>query len=344
MLLIDFSHLASRNLFTSVFNARPKKKDGKYITEDFIRMYLHQMFVSLNFLKKQFKRNEIVLAIDSRMNWRKDFYPDYKGHRKKNRDESEINFEEFFKYNKELIQELKDSFSFKVVEVDRAEADDVIFTLAEKFSKYSDLVVVTEDKDMKIVLKYGAKMYMPIKKKFVDMTSDELSLWVKIHICLGDSSDNVPNILYNTQFSPEYKKYLKEKGLEISEYQYDCLSFDDVIDLEDKFDIWYKNKKGENVEKMIFKKVRFGEKTAEKFAKVLETNLAGEDEYHQLLKRNFVRNKTLIHPSGIPQDIKDKIFEEYNKSSITCNYKRIMKYFLKYSLREQVANIGSFTR
>jgi len=344
MLLVDFSHLANRNLFTSVFNARPKKKDGKYITEDFIGMYLHQMFISLNFLKKQFGRKEMVLAIDSRMNWRKDVYPDYKSHRKKSRDESEINFEEFFKYNKELIENLKEHFSFKVVEIDRAEADDVIFALAEKYSKYNDVLVITEDKDMKIVLNYGAKMYMPIKKKYVDMTPTELSLWVKTHICLGDAADNIPNILYNTGFTDEYKAYLKEKEISLNEYEYDCLPYEQIVALEEEFDIWYLNKKGENVEKKIFKKVRFGEKTAEKFAKDLVKNLEGETPHQKLLRKNFERNKNLIHPSGMPADIKQAIYDEYDNCSITCNYGGIMKYFLKHSLKEQVANIATFTR
>jgi len=343
MLIVDFSHLANRNLFTSVFNARPKKKDGKFITEDFIGMYMHQMFTSLKSLKRQFQSEEIVLAIDSRMNWRKDVYPDYKSHRKKVRDESEINFEEFFKYNAELIQALKENFPYKVVEVDRAEADDVIFVLAEQYAKEKDVIVVTEDKDMKIVLSYGARMYMPIKKKFVDMTPEELSLWTKTHICLGDESDNVPHIMYNKKFSEEYRKYLDSKSINLDEYEYEIQPFKFRFDLEEEFDEWYLNKKGQKVEKKIYAKQRWGEKSAEKFAKNLAENLKGESNEKALLRVNFARNKQLIHPSGIPEDIKKQIQCAYDETCPNMNYNGMMNYFLKYSLTEHLGNIGSFS-
>ena len=342
MLIVDFSHLANRNLFTSVFNARPKKKDGKYITEDFIGMYMHQMFTSLKYLRRQFREDEIVLAIDSRMNWRKDVYPDYKSHRKKVRDESEINFDEFFKYNAELIQALRESFPYKVVEVDRAEADDVIFVLAEQYAKEKDVIVVTEDKDMKIVLSYGAKMYMPIKKEYVNMTPEELSLWVKTHICLGDDSDNIPHIMYNKKFSNEYRKFLDNKNITFDEYEYEIQPFKFRFDLEEEFDEWYLNKKGQKVEKKIYTKQRWGEKSAEKFAKNLAENLSGESNEKALLRVNFARNKQLIHPSGLPEIIKEQILNAYNSTDTSCNYNGMMQYLLKHSLTEHIGDIGSF--
>jgi 5'-3' exonuclease len=321
MIIVDFSNLSLRNLFTSVFKARGRKENGKFVTEDFIGIYFHQMFASLNFIRNQFGRDkEMILAIDSKKNWRKEVDPFYKGHRKKNRDESEVNFDEFFKYNDELISSLRENFKFSVVEVERAEADDIIFVLSEKFR--DKVTIISCDKDFKICTGYGSKLYRPIKKNYVTLSPEELSLWIKTHIVLGDEADGVPHIKYNTTFTNEYKEYLHSKDIFVDEYEYDNLPFEQIKELEENYDVWYVNKKGDPVEKKIFKKHRFGEKTAEKFAKELEKNLAGDDNQHKLLRKNFVKNKMLIHPSGIPADIKENILEAYNDLKTNSNYNK----------------------
>jgi hypothetical protein len=228
-----------------------------------------------------------------------------------------------------------------VIEVERAEADDVIFVLSEKFR--DKVIVVSEDKDFKIITGYGTKLYRPIKKDYVTLSPEELSLWIKTHIVLGDEADGVPHIKYNTTFTEEYKEYLHSKDIFVDEYEYDNLPFNQIKELEEEYDVWYLNRKGEPVEKKIFKKHRFGEKTAEKFAKELEKNLTGDDNQHKLLRKNFAKNKMLIHPSGIPIDIKENILESYNNRQTNSNYQGMMNFFLKYSLKEQLANIGSFS-
>jgi len=342
MVIIDFSHLAMRNLYTSIFNVRPKKENGVYKTEQYIKLYMHQMLNSLKKIKREFGGvdEEIILAIDSRKNWRKEVYPDYKAHRKVNRDKSEIDFEEFFKFNNELKDTLGENFNCKVVEVDKAEGDDIIFVLAEKFGE--KVTVITEDKDMKIVVTYGSKMFQPIKQSWVNLTDDEASLWIKTHICLGDASDNVPNIFFNTSFTDEFKAHLVGLEHEMSELEYDLLTYDERCKIEDTYDCWYLNRKGENVEKKIFKKVKFGEKTAEKFAKDLVSNLTLQRPIKDLLQRNFERNKVLIHPSGIPSNIKDEILKEYENSTSKKNVNGIMSFCLKYGLKEHLSTTTDF--
>ena len=90
-----------------------------------------------------------------------------------------------------------------------------------------------------------------------------------------------------------------------------------------------------------FKKVRFGEKSAEKFAKDLEKNLSGDSDEKALLRYNFQFNKTLIHPSGIPQSIKENILSAYDTCEAKSNFNGIMNFFLKYSLREHMKNMGA---
>lgn len=347
MILVDFSHLAMRNLFTSVFNARPKKKDGKYITEDFIGMFFHQMFNSLDKIENEFnhrKEKEVILAFDDKWNWRKDILASYKGHRKKNRDESEVNFNEFFEYLEEFKKQLQENFGFKGLQVKNAEADDIIFVLAEKFKDKA--IVITSDKDMKVVLKYGAKLFDPIKDKYVNLSEEELNHWLKLHILIGDESDGVPNIKWNVHFTPEFEEHLREMKFYGTELDFSHLSLEEKEKYIEPFDKWYKNRKGEPTEKMIYKKTRFGEKTAGKLVPTLENYFSKEerekDYRRQLEFENFQLNKKLIHPSGIPEDIKENILKSFNDCETKKNEKEQIKFFKKYNLRERLNKKNAF--
>ena len=109
MIIVDFQHLSYRNLYTCFYNCKPKKRDGKFVTEDFIGIYFYQMLTSLHYLQMDFKEyGEIVIALDGFKNWRKELLQDfYKAERSSKRAESEINFNEFFEYQKELEEFLK---------------------------------------------------------------------------------------------------------------------------------------------------------------------------------------------------------------------------------------------
>ena len=341
MILIDFSHLAMRNLFTSVYNAKPKKKDGKFITEQFIGMFFHQMLNSLDKIKNKFDykdEKEIILALDGRGNWRKDVSKYYKGTRKEGRDKSDINFEEYYKYLNEFIDELKNTFGYKSLQVDKTEADDIIFVLGEKFK--DRVTAISSDKDFKIILKYGCKLYDPIKDLYVNMTEDEIDNWLKIHIMVGDKADNVFHIKWNTEFTSEFHKHLRLNDFLGNELDFFYLSLEEQSKYIDSFDVWYINKKGEPIEKKIYKKVRFGEKTAEKLIPKLNEYFSKEnrekDYRRQLEFENFILNKKLVHPSGIPEDIKEKIIESYNIEEGKINKVNENKFYKKYNLRERM--------
>jgi len=135
MTLIDFGHLSSRILHTAVSQVNPKvdKSTGKFDTQEWSSMYVHLLFKNLSYLKMKFEQEygELVICIDSKNNWRKLVYPDYKGKRKKSRDESKIDYESFYVLQDEIINEIRANFPFRVIEVDRAEADDIVVYLQE---------------------------------------------------------------------------------------------------------------------------------------------------------------------------------------------------------------------
>lgn len=158
---------------------------------------------------------EVVLCCDNRKYWRKEFFPFYKANRKKNRDKSELDWHMIFDILAKLKAELKESFPYKVIDVEGAEADDIIGTLVPYRIKEEDILILSSDGDFLQLQMYTneftghkVKQYNPSQKKYVisDKPMDEL----KEKIIRGDKGDGIPNI-----FSPSdcFVRELRQKPI-----------------------------------------------------------------------------------------------------------------------------------
>jgi 5'-3' exonuclease len=338
MVLVDFSHLSARNLYVAISQAKPRKKNGKYITEDFIPFYYHLMLNSLRHITSKFKKyGEIILCLDDRNYWRKDIYPDYKGSRSKKRKESDINFEEFYEKMDELIKALDDCFPYKVLKVPRAEADDLIGVLSMEYGFKEDTVVITSDKDMKQVLEYGVKLYDPIKTQFVEMTPEELKEWKMIHVLCGDDGDDIPHVKKQTQFTDTFISYLKNNNIFVTDpYEFEKLSISKK--LYEDFDVKKKNRKGEELEeKDIFKSTPFGPAGAKKALKDIKDFLK-----NPLLKKHFKRNCKLVLFDLIPEDLQKEIKQTLREKELKYDPNCIMEFIMENKLQQQMLNITEF--
>lgn len=334
MVLVDFSHLANRNLFVAIGQVKPSKVDGKYDMKQVMPFFFHLMLNSLRYISRQFKDyGKIILAIDNRNYWRRELYPEYKAHRKKAREDSAVDFDTFFTQLNSFIKILDKCFPYYVLEVDGAEADDIIAVLTKEYSKQEKVLVITSDKDMKQVLLYGAEMYDPIKQTFIKMSDEEVKLFKQLHILLGDPGDNIPNVMVGLEFSKNFIKYLKENGVFIYDpYKVKQMSF--WQELVDNYNVL--NKKGE---KDIYKTPRFGEKTALKFLKEghLQDYLQEEG-----FRANYERNKKLIDFDEIPDNVRQKILDAYKNLQLSYDGNCIFKFLTKMNLKENLQNINEF--
>lgn len=192
MIVIDYSHMSFRMLHTSL----------KQFENNNFAFFRHIFLTSLYSLVAEFQDNKIVLAVDLG-SWRKKFYEDYKAHRKEERQKSSINFEEFFDFSRQFIQELESIFPLAVVKVKWAEADDIFGTIAMNVSQIKTLeqgekiVFVSSDKDMQQVkLHCDCIVYDPIKKIEIlqGATQQTLEFNHLLKIILGDKGDNISNV------------------------------------------------------------------------------------------------------------------------------------------------------
>lgn len=187
MVLIDLNQVILASLLIQI-----TKDKTLTVNDDLIR------HITLNILRghiNKFKREygEVVLCCDNKKYWRKEFFPFYKAGRKKNRDKSALNWALIFDSLATIKNELKEVFPYKVIDVDGAEADDIIGTLVPRFCDQK-ILIISSDNDFLQLQKYkNVKQYNPVEKKFLISENPHSELRQKI-IC-GDFGDGIPNIL-----------------------------------------------------------------------------------------------------------------------------------------------------
>ena len=133
---------------------------------------------------------ELILCCDDRKSWRKELFPNYKASRKKTRSAAPIDWENLYECLNQLKEELAEWFPYQVLEVDKAEADDIIAVLVGLANERT--LILSSDKDFIQLHQFNVRQYSPMQKKFVEGDS-KWSLHEKL--IKGDVGDGVPNIM-----------------------------------------------------------------------------------------------------------------------------------------------------
>ena len=170
---------------------------NKNVEPDFVR---HMVLNSLRSYRSRFQGEygELVLCYDNKTNWRRDYFPNYKFSRRKDRKQSKLDWNQIFDTLHMIRDELVEYFPYKVLEVQNAEADDIIasvvFHIAKEPKNYEKVLILSSDKDFIQLQKYNfVTQYSPIQKQFVNGVDP--TTYIKEHILKGDRSDGVPNFL-----------------------------------------------------------------------------------------------------------------------------------------------------
>ena len=163
------------------------------IEENMVR---HMILNSLRSYKVKFgnEYGELVIAADNYNYWRKKFFPYYKANRKKSQEKSDLDWGAIFDTLNKIRQEIKDYFPYRVIEIESAEADDVIATLVREHADNEKILIMSGDKDfIQLHIWPDVKQYDPVRKRWISHNDPEQ--YLKEHVLKGDSSDGVPNIL-----------------------------------------------------------------------------------------------------------------------------------------------------
>ena len=297
MILVDYSQVALANLLSF-------KHELKGTDDQIVNLIRHTVLSTLKFYKKKYGKEygDMVICCDGRKYWRKEFFEYYKANRKKARDASDLNWKLIFDTLSQLRDELVENFPYKVIHLDRAEADDVIAVLA-KYTQENELVsqglmeesqkvlILSSDGDFFQLQKYpNVEQWSPMQKKYIKVNKKELHEKYITHVVkAGD--DGIPNIL-----SP-----------------------DDIFMQEG---------------------VRQKPVSAKRLADFMENGfIACQNDTE---RRNWYRNVTLIDFDHIPADVEKSILEVYINSKPVKDKMKIMTYLAKHRCKLLLEELEDF--
>ena len=211
MIIVDLSQVMISNLMMQLGN-----HTNTEVEEDLLR---HMILNSIRSYNMKFKDEygEMIIACDDRNFWRRDIFPYYKANRKKSREKSELNWTQIFDALHKIRDELKAFFPYRVIQVDAAEADDIIGSLVMKYGDTNEkILILSGDKDFVQLQRYNnVKQFDPVQKKY--RTTNDPDRFIKEHIMRGDTGDGIPNFLStdNCLVVGERQKPVASKKLDV---------------------------------------------------------------------------------------------------------------------------------
>lgn len=299
MIVVDFNQTAISTLMAELAG-----RTDVEIRKDLIR---HMILNAIRSYKVKFghEYGEIVIACDNRHYWRKDKFPYYKASRKKARQESGLDWKLIFDTLAEIRAELNVFFPYPVIDVDGAEADDVIALLAE-WSQTNDLkqdgmfgdevpqpfLILSGDHDFIQLQKWkNVSQYSPIKKAWIKPDST-INSYLMEHICKGDKGDGIPNIL-----SPDdcFITETRQKPIRA-----DRLADWQAIPIDD-------------------------------FHTRVDASIA----------RNFQRNRYLIDFSYIPDAVRNNVLSTW-ENRVKKDRSQLLNYFIQHKMKNMIELLGEF--
>jgi hypothetical protein len=214
MIILDLNQVMISNMMMQLTH-------NPEVEEDMVR---HMILNSIRMYNQKFKADygEMVIACDDKNYWRKDIFPYYKAHRKEDRAASTHDWNRIFEVLNKIREELKQYFPYKVIQVERAEADDIIGVLVREHGTYLNndtterILILSGDKDFGQLQKYmNVDQFSPVQKKWIRVTDPRRFL--REHIMKGDRGDGIPNFLSEDSciISKQRQKPLATKKMDI---------------------------------------------------------------------------------------------------------------------------------
>ena len=287
MIIVDINQIMISNLMVQI-SGRNKVE----LNDDLVR---HMVLNSLRAHNKKFRKEygEMVIACDSKNVWRREIFPNYKAGRKASREKSEHDWDSIFSMLHDIKNEIRKFLPYKVIEIETAEADDIIATLVKRNKRIvapnhkKNVLILSGDKDFIQLHGPNVRQYNPVLNKFVGK-GENPSLYIKEHILKGDRSDGIPNVLSDDNVFVDGRRQRPLSKKKINSW------------VEEVF--------------MTFT----------------------EEE-----QKNYNRNRKLIDLSCIPQELEDKINNEFLNVKVATRDK-ILGYFINKKLKTLIEVIDEF--
>lgn len=297
MILVDYSQTA----LNAILSFQRELRGGD---EEIVNLIRHVILTTIQGYKKKYGKEygEIVICCDGREYWRRDVFPYYKAGRKKAREDSGLPWKLIFDTMGSVKDDIAANFPYKVLHLQKCEADDIIAVLSEwtqdngliqtgLIEEPQKVIIISSDHDFKQLHRFdNVSQYSPKVKKLIKAEKDYMTVGHISHIVkAGD--DGIPSILNR----------------------------DDIMITE-----------GERQKPV----------SAKRHAEFLELGFAACKNDEE--RRNWHRNERLIDFKHIPEDIKNNIVETYLNTKVVNDKMQIMNYLIKNRCRLLLDNLEDF--
>lgn len=207
LILIDGNFFVYR-LLTSlpIFSVQYKSERQKLFL-------VHNFLYSLQSILKEFSFDTVLICWDSKVNKRKNIYPEYKANRRSKTEDEKLNKINLYELMQYLKDELKTLGEWAVIEKEGYEADDLIAYFSNMCD--SNCLIVSNDNDLYQLLDNKIDMFLIKDKKiytkrdFEDEYLIPVDFWPTVKAFAGDRSDNIKGI-YGIGIKTAIKYYLHD--------------------------------------------------------------------------------------------------------------------------------------
>ena len=296
MIVVDYNQTAIGSFMAEV--------KGRTDVEPNLDLLRHMILNSIRSYKMKWgdEFGNLVIACDNRQYWRRQVFPYYKAGRKVTREKSGMDWSSIFEAVNLIRDELDEVFPYPVINVDGAEADDVIGTLAaysqtigEPGPLFEDeitpepFLIVSGDHDFKQLQKFSnVKQYAPAQKKWVKIT-EPAEVVLREHIIIGDKGDGIPNMLSADNVFVNGTRQTPIRKVKLNKWK----------------------------------------------------NLPPEEWVTGEMSAGYVRNSTLVDLTKTPEDIKESIINSY-KSQQGQDRSLLLDYFMRNKMNRMIDVIEDF--
>ena len=304
MILVDLSQIIFSGI---IVNLSDDLKKGRNNPADNKQLIKHMVFMMLLGFKKKYSAEygNMVLCADGKKYWRKEFFPSYKGHRKHDRAASPLDFSLIYEAIDEIKKDIRENFSWKLIELEDAEGDDIIAVLT-KYTQTNELVqqgLFDGEPQNNLIISSDGDLVQLQKYTNVSQWNNQHKKWVKTanvheylieHIAEGDAGDNIPSVMTPDQWSVDRSNGVKPQ-------RQSPLKASLVRDL-----------------------------TLNDPTKILPKNLQG----------NWFRNQKLIDLDFIPSEIQSRIIDTYKAYEVKSSKMKLMNYFINNKMAKLMTELG----
>jgi len=157
--------------------------------EENVPFFFHFLFNKIHTYFSDFGKLDICWDGKNSLEWRRSIFPEYKRNRDKRKEDPS------YKTLISIIPKIQEGLKLypcRQIEVEKAEADDVIFALSEKYSD-EDVLIISGDGDLVQIMDFfgdNIEQYHPIKRKYLE----PVEYLIEKKAIIGDVSDNIPGL------------------------------------------------------------------------------------------------------------------------------------------------------